>query len=44
VQDCPAKLKANTVLPCASKRSRDNAGDLVIILKLGSGDPIAGLH
>jgi hypothetical protein len=44
VQDCPAKLKPTTVLPCASKRSRNNAGDLVIVLKMGSGDPIAGLH
>lgn len=43
VQDCPAKLKANTLLPCASKRSRNNAGDLVIILLMGSDDPIAGL-
>jgi hypothetical protein len=44
VADCPAKLKSTTVLPCASKRSRNNAGDLVIVLLMGAGDPIAGLH
>ena len=44
VKDCPAKLTSSTVLPCASKRSRNNAGDLVIVLLMGAGDPIAGLH
>jgi hypothetical protein len=37
-------LKSTTLLPCASKRSRNNAGDLVIVLLMGAGDPIAGLH
>jgi hypothetical protein len=44
VQDCPSKLTAKTILPCASKRSRNNAGDLVIVLLAGSGDPGVGLH
>ena len=44
VQDCPSKLTAKTILPCASQRKRNNAGDLVIVLLSGSGDPGAGLH
>jgi hypothetical protein len=43
VKDCPSKLTKNTLLPCASRRNRDNAGDLIIVLLMGSGDPIAGL-
>jgi hypothetical protein len=44
VQNCPAKLKATTILPCVSKASRNNAGDLVIVMLAGSGDPVPGVH
>lgn len=44
VQNCPTKLTAKTILPCASQRKRNNAGDLIIVLLAGSGDPGAGLH
>ena len=44
VQNCPAKLTANTILPCVSKASRNNAGDLVIVMLAGSGDPVPGVH